>query len=375
MKYYLGVTVLILLLFSCSQSENKKDGSKGSKTTTTKKLKDGMVLDGKSTALYTGKPGQLVIVSENTIYTDEVAVLFDSIFGQFIRPYYPPEPKFEIFPRTQSDFEKGSKSLRNLIFLELDPSIPAGEPMLIIKKNYYSRTQLIAEFKANNMNDLYALIEERIEKVYDMFDTQEWKREYLRHKEANNQVVKKKLRKQFGIEFEIQSKAHYESKDNMYAHIILPERSRQMELEAGGGYNSTKANFIQSGIMVWQYDFKDSSQLTPAYLMRARDSILKKYAKHEIDGIYMGTQDHPAVLPVHEKFQIGDIVGYQFRGLFKFTGRMEPSGGKFWSFHFLHPKTNRIVAVSGYLDAPPTMSASLDLRKIQAIIYSLKIAE
>jgi hypothetical protein len=372
MKYYIGIVVLFAFLFSCAEKEEKKDGSS---TGAVKELKDGMILDGKSTALYTGKPGQLVIVSDNTIYTDEVAILFDSIFGQFIRPYYPPEPKFEIFTRTQDDFEKGSKSLRNLIFLELDPTIPEGEPMLIIKKNYYSETQLIAEFSANNMNDLYALIEERLEKVYDLFDTQEWKREYLRHKKANNQVIKKKLREQFGIEFEIQSKAHYENKDNMYAHIILPERSRQMELEAGGGYNSTKANFIQSGIMIWQYDFKDSSQLLPENLMRARDSILKKYAKHEIDGIYMGTQDHPAVLPIHEKFQIGDIVGYQFRGLFKFTGIMEPSGGKFWSFHFLHPKTNRIVAVSGYLDAPPTMSASLDIRKIQSILYSLKIVD
>lgn len=375
MKYYLGVVILSLILFSCSQQEDKKDKTSGKKSSAKKELKDGMILDGHSTALYTGKPGQLVVVSENTIYTDEVAVLFDSIFGRFIRPYYPPEPKFEIYPRTPEDFEKGSKSLRNLIFLELDSSIPEGEPMLIIKKNYYSETQLIAEFKANNMNDLYDLLEDRLEQVYDRFDQQEWKREFYRHKKADNKVIKKKLRQQFGIEFEIQSKARYESKDNMYAHIILPERSRQMELEAGGGYNSTKANFIQSGIMVWQYDFKDSSQLTPAYLMRARDSILKKYAKHEIDGIYMGTQDHPAVIPVHEKFQIGDIVGYQFRGLFKFTGIMEPSGGKFWSFHFLHPKTNRIVAVSGYLDAPPTMSASLDLRKIQAILYSLKIVE
>jgi len=375
MKYYFGIVVLLCFLASCIQDDNEKNGAKDSKSNLKRELKDGMILDGKSTALYTGKPGQLVVVSENTIYTDEVAVLFDSIFGRFIRPYYPPEPKFEIYPRTPDDFEKGSKSLRNMIFLELDPSIPEGEPMLIIKKNYYSRTQLIAEFKANNMNDLYNLLNERLEQVYERFDQQEWKREYFRHKKADNKVIKKKLRKQFGIEFEIQSKARYESKDNMYAHIILPERSRQMELEAGGGYNSTKANFIQSGIMVWQYDFKDSSQLRPENLMRARDSILKKYAKHEIEGIYMGTQDHPAVLPVHEKFQIGDIVGYQFRGLFKFTGIMEPSGGKFWSFHFLHPKTNRIVAVSGYLDAPPTMSASLDLRKIQAIIYSLKITE
>lgn len=372
MKYYLGIALLFMFLFSCSGDKKKKDDSK---VKVKQELRDGMVLDGKSTALYTGKPGQLVVVSENTIYTDEVSHLIDSVFEKNIRPYYPPEKKFEIFSRTPSDFDKGSKSLRNFIFLEIDKSIPKGEPKLIIRKNYYSRTQLIADFRANNMNDLYNLLEDRIEKVYDMFDKQEWKREYLRHREANNKVIKGKLRNQFGIEFEIQSKARYESKDKMYAHIILPERSRQMEMEAGGGYNSTKANFIQSGIMIWQYDFKDSSQLTPEYLMRARDSILKKYAKHEIDGVYMGTQDHPAVLPVHEKFQIDDLIGYQFRGMYKFTGIMEPSGGKFWSFHFLHPKTNKIVAVSGYLDAPPTMSASLDLRKIQAVLYSIKVAE
>ncbi|MEX1191321.1 MAG: DUF4837 family protein [Brumimicrobium sp.] len=375
MKKFLGLIIFISMLFSCGEESesNKEKGGKSTNPKSTKKTEG--VIDGKSISQYTGKPGQLVIISKNTVLTDEVISLIDTVFGKQIKPYYPLEKKFEIYTRSPQEFEEGSKKLRNLMLLEIDSSIPKGDPKLLLKKNYYAKTQLLAEFRANNMNDLYALLELKLPELFEIYDKQEWKREYLRHKKDNNTTAKKLLRKQFGIELDIPAEARFERKDNQYAHLLFPDRSRQMDMKAGGGYNSSKANFIQSGIMIWQYNYKDSSQLMPDYLMRARDTILKHYAKHEIEGVYMGTQDHPAVLPVHERLKIGDVVGYQFRGLYKFTGRMEPSGGKFWSFHFLHPKRNKIVAISGYLDAPPTMSQSYDLRRIQAVLYSLKLVE
>ncbi|MDX1651151.1 MAG: DUF4837 family protein [Brumimicrobium sp.] len=370
MKYLLILLTVFFALMAC-----KTDNSKKIKNDNNANLKPDSsgVVQGNSMAQYTGKPGQLVLVAENTVLTEEIMTLLDSVFGEYIRPYYPPEKKFEIFTRSPEQFESGSHHLRNLMFLEINNEIPKGDPRMILKKDYFARTQLIAEFKANNINDLYALMMVKLPELYELFDKQEWKREYLRHKSEKNNVAKELLRKQFGIELDLPRSVRYESRDSKFAHILFPDRSRQMELEAGGAYLSSKANFIQSGIMVWQFDFKDSSQLNPAYLMQARDTILKYYAKHEIDGVYMGTQDHPAVLPIHNRIQIGDAQGYEFRGLYKFTGRLEPSGGKFWSFHFLHPTRKKVIAVSGYLDAPPTMSASYDLRKIQAVLYSLKI--
>lgn len=377
------ISILALaLLTGCGQDDKEtdqhesKNGQVDKGEEKTSHYKRVRVIDGKSTTQYTGKPGRLFIVAENTIYTDELEQLIDTVFTREMRPYYPPHQYFEVYHRTPEKFEKGSVRLRNVIELVVDTSIPKGKPRMEIRKNYLSETQLYTEIAAHSINELYTFMEEELNQLFQRYESQEWKREYYRHQRKSSTTVNEKLAAKFGINLVLPSKYRYESIDDEYAIIILPERSRQMEMSiGGGGYNSTKANFIQSGVMIWQYPFEDSAQLHPDQLMRRRDSILKYHAKHEVPGVYMGTQDHPAVLPEYERFKVNGVQGFQFRGMFKFTGRMEPSGGKFWSFHFLHPHRNNIVAVSGYLDAPPTMSPSFDLNRLRAIIYSLKVTE
>gem|GEM_PF-418114 len=372
--------ISMALLIACENMDEEKDQKNNDKVAqsnaTSSSYKRIRVIDGKSTSQYTGKPGRLFVVAENTIYTDELKQLIDTVFTRQMRPYYPPHQYFEVYHRTPEKFEKGSVRLRNVIELVVDSTIPKGKPRMEIRKNYLSETQLYTEIAAHDINELYDFMEEELGQLFQRYESQEWKREYYRHKRKSSPTVNEKLATKFGINLELPSKYRYESIDDEYAIIMLPERSRQMEMSIGGaGYNSTKANFIQSGIMIYQYPFEDSSQMKPEMLMKKRDSILKYHAKHEVPGVYMGTQDHPAVLPEYERFKVNGIQGYQFRGMFKFTGRMEPSGGKFWSFHFLHPKRRNIVAVSGYLDAPPTMSPSFDLNRLRAIIYSLEVTK
>ena len=369
MKYFIFIISLVLLA-SCDQSpEEQKEALRKVE----KIYQDAAgVVYGQSLSKYTGKAGQLVVVSDNTIFTDEVAAIFDTTFGSLIMPFkYPAVPKFEVFQVNEDKFFKGSRTLRNIVNLELTEAVPVGQPTMVIKRDYYAKRQLFTVFRAATMDDLLTILKAELPALTEYYEDMEWKREYWRLQKENNTVLKRKISEQFGITMELPKRARYESVRKNFAKIMFPDRSRQMDLTSAGDHASSKVNFIQSGILIWQIPFKDSSQLDPDYLMRARDTILKYNALHESPGVYMGTQDHPAILPVHRKIKIRGVEGYEFKGLFKFTGRIEPSGGKFWSFHFLHPKRNKIIAVSGYLDAPPTMSPMLDLRKIQAVLYSI----
>jgi hypothetical protein len=366
-------SVLLLVLFpSCGEAEAKQ---KKSAANSAKRIWQSGVYQGNSTLQYTGKAGELVVVGDNTLYTDIVVAAIDSVFGDYMRPYYPPQQYFNQVFMSFERYQKVGKRARNLLIIDIQDSIPKGDPRVIVKKAFYARTQLLTEIFAHDTDDLIDAILEQCPSVFTIYDQQEWYREYIRHKEENNHVARKKLAQQFGITLDIPGQARYESVKSSFARISLPDRSRQMDVKSQGGYSSAKANFIQSGVMIWSLPFRDSSQLNPDYLMRARDTVLKYNAKHEISGVYMGTQDHPAVVPTHRYIKIGDVQGLEFKGLFKFTGRFEPSGGKFWSFHFKHPKKDEIIAISAYLDAPPTMSSAMDLRRLQAIIYSLKIPE
>ena len=365
----------LLLTFSCGESDATDADGTDQNEPTTSEYKRVRIVDGKSVSQYVGKPGRLMVVAENGFFTKEIAHLFDSIFAKEVRPYYPKHPYFEIYLRTPKEFKENSRRLRNVVRLNISESTPKGKPRMVVRKNYFAQTQMYTDVYAHDINEMYSFLEEELFSLFRLYDTQEWKREFYRHSKKKNKGVNKRLSKKFGINLELPDKFRYESVDNQYGIILLPDRSRQMEMKVGDAINSQKANFIQSGVMIWQYPYKDSSQMKPPYLMKLRDTILKYHAEHEMPGVYMGTQDHPAVIPEYERFKINGIEGYQFRGLFKFTGAMEPSGGKFWSFHFKHPKRETIVVISGYIDAPPTMSISFDLNRIRAIIYSLKITD
>jgi hypothetical protein len=376
MKHWFALIALSLMLFSCLDETPIKGETTEKKKFDEANHKGGReIIKAGSISQYTGKPGRLIIVAENTEYTVEIAAVFDSIFAAPIRPYYPPTPHFEIFNRSPLDFRRLSTRLRNVIELSIDESVEKGQPTMHIYENYYAKTQLYTRFKAHDINDLYDIVLKEAAYLFKVYDRQEWKREFYRHSSKKNVDVRRKIENKFGVTLSLPNAFRYESINDEYSIILFPDRTRQMDLETSGSYSSSKVNFIQSGIMLWQYPYTDEKQMHPDNLMMMRDTILKHYAKHELKGVYMGTQNHPAVIPEYEKLKIGDVEGYQFRGLFKFTGKSEPSGGRFWSFHFKHPKRNTIVAISGYIDGPPTMSPSFDINRIRAVIYSLKTVD
>lgn len=372
MKQFISLLIVFVFFNACSDEGTQK---KKSNSPTSERIMTSGVYKGNSKLQYTGKAGELVIVCDNTIFTDEIFAALDSVFGDYIKPYYPPEKRFTLLQMNQDRYNKIGKRVRNLMKLEINTQIEKRDPQVIVKKDFYARTQILTEILAHDNEDLLLAVHLLLTDVANIYDQQEWNREYIRHKEENNIVARRKLSKQFGITLDLPKQGKYESAKSSFARISLPDRSRQMDIQADGGFSSSKANFIQSGIMIWSFNYKDSSQLAPTYLMKARDTILKYNALHEVEGVYMGTQDHPAVLPVHNRIKIGTVEGYEFRGLYKFTGRFEPSGGKFWSFHFKHPTRNKIIAISAYLDVPPTMASSMDIRRLQAILYSLKLTD
>lgn len=365
----------ILALASCD--ENKEAFEEKAKKVERDKMKKEGVIYGSSQSTYTGKPGQLVVVAENTVFTDELAEILDTTFGALLSPYhYPPHKKFEIVVLEPERFKEAHLRLRNVLKLKFSDDVSQGQPELLIKKDYHARKQLMVELTAENYQDLRDKLLMEAAPLTKLYEELEWKREFARLKKDNNTVIKSRLKKDFGITLELPKDARYEvNKKGNFAKIMFPDRSKQMDLKAGGGDHGAKANFIHSGLMIWEIPYTKESQFQPAYLLKARDTMLKYNAHHEIPGVYMGTQYHPAILPIHTYMQVGSVQGYEFRGFFKFTGRMQPSGGKFWSFHFIHPKRNTIMAVSGYVDAPPTVNPAFDLRRIQACIYSLEIAD
>jgi len=323
----------------------------------------------------TGKVGEILVVCDQGIWNSKIKECLDTNLTQFIMPYFPDVATFELIHRTPNNFEGSIKRHRNVLFITLDAKTNVEKGTIQKRKNVWANQQLVVEIIAKDMNQLIETCQAGLKFTHSEFDFIEWKRLMNYFKSNDDERIQSKLRKNFGLQLALpQGASIVNTRPNFY-RIEMPTASRPIEF-VGSGTQDMGAVF--SGVMIYQYDFKDKLQLELKNLLAARDTMLKYNVPHEIQGLYMGTQLNEFVYPEMTKTTNfnNTIKGLEMRGMFQFKGNSSYStGGAFWSFHFVHPKTKKIICVSGYVDAPSTTSWTQSLREIEAIWKSVEIAK
>ena len=328
----------------------------------------------KDTGLHvTGKVGEILVVCDQAIWDSELKANLDSQLTQFIMPYFPDVTTFELIHRKTQNFDGAIRRHRNILFLEIDSERKEKFGLIQSRKDVWANRQLVIDLKAKDYNQLLELCKEGMQTVHAQFDFSEWKRILLNFQAQNNRPIQVKINKNFGINLALpDASTIVTSRPNFY-RIELPTASRPIEFVGTG---SQDIGSVLTGIMIYQYDFIDSSQFLLNNLLKARDTMLRYNVTHETEGLYMGTQYNKFVFPESTAtFNYNKRVkGIEVRGMFQFTGKdVHSTGGAFWAFHFLHPKSKKLICISGYVDAPSTTSWTQSLREIQAIWKSVEI--
>ncbi len=323
----------------------------------------------------TGKVGEILVVCEQGIWDSQIQQSLDSGLVQWILPYLPDVPTFQLTHRTPKHFTQGVKRFRNTLFLNIDPSYNGEHGKIEKREDVWAKDQLVVDIIAKDYNQLLETCNKGLSKVHDEFDEISWKRLMHNFARNKNEHIRSKIRENFGIDMVLPSNSKIVSKRKNFYRIEFPPASRPIEF-VGSGTQDVGA--IYSGLMVYQYDYKDSSQFELKNLLAARDTMLKYNVPHEIEGMYMGTQYNQFVFPEQNsvKSHNGKLSGVEMRGMFMFTGLPKHgTGGAFWAFHFIQPSTKKLVCVSGYVDAPPTTSWTHPLREVQAILRSVELVK
>lgn len=321
----------------------------------------------------TGKVGDILVVCDKSIWESELKTCLDSNLTQFIMPYYPDVVTFELIHKTPERFTKGVKRYRNTMFITIDPEMEGDKGKIERRNDVWATGQLVIDIKAPNYNELIRICQKGLDQVHDIFDENEWRRIMKQHQRVENTGLDKKIAKNFGIHLDLPDGARLLWHRENFFRIQFPEMSRPIEFVGSGGQD---AGNIYSGVMIYQYDYLDSTQLALKKLLMARDTMLKYNVPSEIEGMYMGTQYVKMVYPEANWSTNASksIKGIEMRGMFQFTGNGQHGvGGAFWAFHFVHPKTNKLVCISGYVDAPSTTSWTHPLRDCQAVFKSVEI--
>jgi len=323
--------------------------------------------------LVTGKVGEVMVVCETAVWESEIKNYLDTGLTQFIMPYFPDVTTFELVHRTPDKFENGVKRYRNTLFINIDPTF-SGEDGLIEKRmDVWATDQLVIDITGKDFNQVLETCKKGLDYVHDEFDYMEWKRIVNRLNKEGPKHISTEVKKQFGFDMKVPLGSKIVTSRSNFYRIEFPVDERPMDFM--GSDVGSDQGAILSGVMVYHYDFTDSSQLDFKRLLSARDTMLKYNVPSEVEGMYMGTQYAEIVYPEFEPSESDTKVqGYDMRGMFVFTGKDHfGTGGAFWSFHFVNPKTTKVVCVSGYVDAAPTTSWTHSLRKVQAVLKSVKL--
>ena len=321
----------------------------------------------------TGKVGEILVVCDDAIWASPVKSELDTALTQFIMPYFPDVPTFELVHRNSKTFDGAIKRHRNVLFLNLDKSHGDPNPIVESRKDVWANRQLVIEVTAKNLEQLYSFCANGLPEIHSQFDFAEWNRIRRYFAEKQSTFVNDKIAGNFGLHIELPDGSNVVASQPNFYRVQLPNASRPIEF-LGTGQQDVGA--IYSGVMIYQYPFIDSTQLTLKNLLQARDTMLRYNVPHETSRLYMGTQYTDLVYPEASwtRNYNGEISGIEMRGMFVFKGKaIHTTGGAFWSFHFIHPKTEKLICISGYVDAPSTTSWTHSLREIEAIWKSVTI--
>ena len=322
----------------------------------------------------TGRIGEILVVCDKDLWEGELKACLDSNLTQFIMPYFPDVATFELIHKTPKHFTQGVKRYRNALFINIDQNYKGDKGKIVKRMGVWATDQLVVEVTANSYNQLIQTCQEGLGAVHDEFDRIEWQRILKYYAFKPNISIDKRLAKNFGIKVALPDDSKLVTTRKNFFRIEFPSAARPITFVGAG---KEDVGTIYSGLMVYQYDYKDSSQLELDQLLQARDTMLKYNVPYsDIEGMYMGTQYVKMVYPEMNAMttKSGDLEGIEMRGMFKFLGKSKfGTGGAFWAFHFVHPKSNKLICVSGYVDAPSTASWTQPLREVQAILKSVEI--
>ncbi|MBM3160004.1 MAG: DUF4837 family protein [Bacteroidetes bacterium] len=323
----------------------------------------------------TGEIGELLIVAEDDVWnTPKVREALESALTKVIKPYFPTVKTFKLVHRIPSTFRGGIKRHRNILFINVSPELNKPQAELNFITDVWADNQSIMKINARDKNQLIQLLKSKtINQAHDYYEEREWKRTIKIFRKEQNDYVQGKIKKTFGIDIQLPEESRIVTSNKNFFRIEFPIKSRPIEFTNIG---KQEAGIIQTGVMIYHYDYKEPGQLSLENLLRARDTMLYYNVPHENEGEYMGTQYVKIVYPemTSSTNEDNSIKGFEMRGMFQFLGSTIPkNGGAFWAFHFVHPGNKKVICISGYVDASPVTSWIQPLREIQAVWKSVKI--
>lgn len=307
----------------------------------------------KSGALATGKPGEILLVCTDDLWNSSEIDSLIYALAEEVEPYYPLEYKFKFYHKNAGGFNHLHKKVRNILIVQQQDNAQYSPAKIEFKQDKWVKGQTVVEISFKELSDLLQVIKYDALKISKRFEEGEIARNIEGYKLAKMKPLGDKVFNKYGMRIDFPAGAQVLSDKNEFMRIDIPDRSREMKLDGGANYETQRANFIQSSLLMWQQDYRSKDQLSKASLLASQDSIFKLYAPHHKEGAYMATEYDSLVYPLADIFEFNGLYTVEMKGQYRMNGRDDVfMGGPFVSFSFVNPNTNKLITLYGMVHGP-----------------------
>lgn len=297
-----------------------------------------------------GGSSEVLLVTQN----DEQ---WEGRMGEAVRDFFEvnqyglpqPEHNFKVAHININALNDMFKKHRNLIIAEIVPDLQ--NPVIESQVDWMSAPQYAIKIRAKDTDTWIKVFDSQKDDIKTKFDINERARFMDYFRPMADAAVMTTLKERFGFTMTVPEGYYIAVDKDSFMWLRKEETDKSL------------------GLIVFSRPYTSTDSFSEELLIRATDSVTKKYIPGPSDGSYM-VLDKEFLAPVCNV--ISDFpAGYavEMRGLWKTEG--EYMAGPYVSYTFVNPDNSRIITVEGFVYYPNKPKRDL-LRQLESIIWSLK---
>ena len=296
-----------------------------------------------------GKVGNIVLVLSEEVYNSTVVDSIVTMMNSEVEGLPQFESQFDLVIIKESEFSHLFQMHRNIFTVHVDKEIKSEDPELAVKKDVWSKPQVVARLRARDTTALKNVIMSYAQPLCETFNNAERNRIMADYSTIIQQEAKKQLQDNFNITSSVPRTFHPVVKEKSFLWLRRQERD------------------YEQGLMIYKKPYTDRNEFLTENIVEFRDSISKQNIPGPSEGSFMTTEKR---LPFFsDTLKIDDKFGILTRGLWRTEGDF--MGGPFINYTFYNESIGQLISIDGYVYAPKYDKRE-KVRQLEAIIYSLR---
>lgn len=319
---------------------------------------------------YSGNAGEVIVVMPERYWNTACG---EAVKNSLARAQYglpQDEPVFDLVHIAPKDFARIFQTHRNILIVDISENYKDVKSE--IKTNSWAKGQVVIKVISPDESSFIEFMNTYSENIIRQYNEIETDRQMDKNFKNGDLKLAEEINRKYGFSILMEKDFYIAAEDSGFLWL-RSEKGRNL-----GGYEHQ----VSKGILIYWYNYTDTSMFSPDRLVAVKDSIGKKYIPGAVQNSYMVTsfklmppQAKRIQLRVknhgtEKKDEVKTIFAVEIRGLW----RMENDfmGGPFISLSMLDEKKNRIITAEGYVFAPQFDKLNY-LREVEAIIKSINI--